>query len=155
MVSTLNEAQAWLVVLIFLAVMGGVVILLALAGGLRARSGPGTGRMAADEAQRRELAELGARLTALEQGVARVVDALPRSIQGVGVVRYNPFSDMGGNMSFSLALLDGRASGVVLSVLTNRDGARVYGKAVENGRSSYPLSDEERQALALAQGQRT
>jgi len=154
-VSTLNEAQAWLVVLIFLAVMGGVVIVLALAGGLRARSASGTGRMAADEAQRRELAELGARLAALEQGVARVVDALPRSIQGVGVVRYNPFSDMGGNMSFSLALLDGRASGVVVSVLTNRDGSRVYGKAVENGTSSYPLSDEERQALALAQGQRT
>ncbi|HYM90876.1 MAG TPA: DUF4446 family protein [bacterium] len=152
--TTHSDAQAWLVVLILLAVLGGVIILFALAQGLRSRSAPAAGTMAADESHRRELAEISARLAALEQGMARVVDALPRSIQGVGVVRYNPFPDTGSNMSFSLALLDGRASGVVVSVLTNRDGSRVYGKAVENGRSSYPLSDEERQALALAQGQR-
>jgi len=152
--TTHSDAQAWLVVLILLAVLGGVIILFALAQGLRSRSAPAAGTMAADESQRRELTEISARLAALEQGMARVVDALPRSIQGVGVVRYNPFPDTGSNMSFSLALLDGRASGVVVSVLTNRDGSRVYGKAVEHGRSSYPLSDEERQALALAQGQR-
>lgn len=152
--TTHSDAQAWLVVLILLAVLGGVIILFALAQGLRSRSAPAAGTMAADESHRRELAEISARLAALEQGMARVVDALPRSIQGVGVVRYNPFPDTGSNMSFSLALLDGRASGVVVSVLTNRDGSRVYGKAVENGRSSYPLSDEERQALALAQGPR-
>jgi hypothetical protein len=86
--------------------------------------------------------------------MSRVADAVPRSIQGVGVVRYNPFPDMGSNMSFSLALLDGHANGVVMSVLTNREGSRVYGKAVERGSSSYPLSDEERQALALARNNR-
>src|SRR5437588_232348 len=83
-----------------------------------------------------------------------VAEALPRVVQGVGVVRYNPFPEMGSNMSFSVAFLDGRANGVVVSVLTNREGSRVYGKAVEGGTSSYPLSEEERQALALAQENR-
>jgi hypothetical protein len=84
--------------------------------------------------------------------MAQMGKALPRSVQGVGVVRYNPVPGVGSNLSFSLALLDGRANGVVVSVITGRDGSRVYGKAVEGGTSTYPLSDEERQALAIARG---
>ena len=152
MFTALNDAQAWLVVVILLAALGVVVALLTLARVRRPRHGPPREAFVGDEPLRRELSEIHARLTALEGSMGRVADALPRSVQGVGVVRYNPFSDMGSNMSFSLALLDGRANGVIVSVLTNRDGSRVYGKAVEGGTSSYPLSDEERQALALARG---
>lgn len=101
-----------------------------------------------------ELEEIGRRLGAVEQSVSKVVEALPLSVQGVGIVRYNPFSEMGGNMSFSLALLDGRTNGVVISVLNDRQGSRVYGKLVEKGTSAYPLSEEEQQALALARGVR-
>ncbi len=154
MFTSLSEAQAWLVVLVLLSVAEALIILLALGRMLGQGRAPAAGKVSADETLRRELSEIGTRLAALEQGMARVGDTLPRSIQGVGVVRYNPFPDMGSNMSFSLALLDGRANGVVVSVLTNRDGSRVYGKAVENGNSSYPLSDEERQALALARDDR-
>jgi len=110
--------------------------------------------VSADEALRAAFAEINRRLEALEGGVAQITAHLPKTVQGVGVVRYNPFPDMGGAMSFSLALLDGRANGIVVSVLNNRDSARVYGKPVEAGESSYTLSDEERQALALARGQR-
>ena len=150
----LSDAQAWLVVLVLLSVAEGLIILLALGRILGSRRAPAQGTVTVDEALRRDLSEFGTRLAALEQTMGRIGDALPRSVQGVGVVRYNPFPDMGSNMSFSLALLDGRANGVVVSVLTNREGSRVYGKAVENGTSSYPLSDEERQALALAQNNR-
>jgi len=152
--TSLGEAQAWLIVFILLSTVEALIILFALGRMLGGRRAPASGTPTPDPALHRDLSEIGARLAALEQGVTRVVDALPRSIQGIGVVRYNPFPEMGSNMSFSLALLDGHANGVVLSVLTNRDGSRVYGKAVENGNSSYPLSDEERQALALARDNR-
>lgn len=140
-------------VLILLAVACGLLIVLVLISAVRGRP-PRGGGISADEDLRRELAEIGRRLASLEQSTAQIAEALPKTVQGVGVVRYNPFTEMGGNMSFSLALLDGRADGVVISVLNDRNGSRVYGKAVEQGASAYPLSDEEQQALALARGRR-
>ncbi len=107
-----------------------------------------------EDALHRQLAEISRRLATLETGMGQIVNAIPHTVQGVGVIRYNPFPEMGGNMSFSLALLDGRANGVVISVLNDRNGSRVYGKAVESGVSTYTLSDEEQQALALARGNR-
>ncbi len=140
-------------VLILLAIACGLLILAVLISAVRGRA-PRDGGILADEAVRRELAEIGRRLAALEQSATQIAGALPRTVRGVGVVRYNPFPEMGGNMSFSLALLDGRADGVVISVLNDRNGSRVYGKAVEQGTSTYPLSDEEQQALVLARGSR-
>jgi hypothetical protein len=61
---------------------------------------------------------------------------------------------MGGNMSFSMALLDARANGVVISVLNDRQGSRVYGKPVDAGVSPQKLSDEEQQAIGLARGRK-
>jgi hypothetical protein len=94
----------------------------------------------------RELDELSARAAVLE-GVGR------RSIQRVGLVRYNPFEDTGGNQSFALALTDAKGDGIVLSSLHTRTGTRVYAKAISGGRSDGALSDEEREALRLAMTQ--
>jgi hypothetical protein len=152
--TSLSEAQAWLLVLILLSVAEGLIILIALGQLGGARRVPAGATLSSEDALRRELAQISARLGTLEAAVGQIADNLPRSIQGVGVVRYNPFEQMGSNMSFSLALLDGRANGVVVSVLNSREGSRVYGKAVERGTSNYPLSDEERQALALARDSR-
>jgi uncharacterized protein DUF4446 len=91
----------------------------------------------------RELDELAAR-TAILEGVGR------RSIQRVGLVRYNPFEDTGGNQSFALALTDAKGDGFVISSLHTRTGTRVYAKAISDGRSDGALSDEEREALRLA-----
>ena len=153
MFGSLTDAQAWLVTLVLSAALGGAAIVMII---LRARRGtaapaPAPSGVAAG-GMPVELSEINARLAALEQSMAQMGKALPRSVQGVGVVRYNPFPGVGSNLSFSLALLDGRANGVVVSVITGRDGSRVYGKAVEGGTSTYPLSDEERQALAIARG---
>jgi hypothetical protein len=152
--TTSGDSQAWLVVFALVVGLVGLIAVFSVARVWRSGRAPTGSASPVDPSVHEEVTEIRTRLEALEQGVARVADALPRSVQGVGVVRYNPFPDMGSNMSFSLALLDGRANGVVVSVLTNRDGSRVFGKMVENGTSSYPLSDEERQALALAQGNR-
>jgi hypothetical protein len=73
-----------------------------------------------------------------------------RAIQKVGVVRYNPFADSGGDQSFAIALLDAEGTGIVVSSLHSRTDTRVFAKAVKSGRSTYPLSDEEQDAIKKA-----
>lgn len=72
------------------------------------------------------------------------------SITKVGVVRFNPFKDTGGDQSFAIALLDSNNNGLVLSSLYTREGTRVYTKPIEAGKSSYNLSDEEKEAINKA-----
>ena len=80
-----------------------------------------------------------------------VLEALGRrAVQRVGLVRFNPFEDTGGNQSFALALIDGRGTGIIVSSLHSRTGTRVYAKAVTEGTPDGALSDEERRALAIA-----
>ncbi len=91
----------------------------------------------------RELDELAARMAVLE-GAQR------RSFQRVGLVRYNPFEETGGNQSFALALLDAGGDGWVLSSLHARSGTRVYAKSIKAGRADTGLSEEETAALGQA-----
>ena len=79
------------------------------------------------------------------------LDALSqRTIQKVAVIRYNPFSDTGGDQSFAIALLDSLGNGVVLSSLHSRTDTRVFAKPVQSGRSKFQLSDEEEDAIKKA-----
>ncbi len=73
-----------------------------------------------------------------------------RAVQKVGIIRFNPFEDTGGDQSFAIALLDAAGNGVVLSSLYSRTGNRVFAKPVEAGRSRHPLTDEEREAINQA-----
>ncbi|MFQ6000485.1 MAG: DUF4446 family protein [Anaerolineae bacterium] len=75
---------------------------------------------------------------------------LERSIQRVGVVRFNAFPDVGGDQSFAIALLDNHGDGVVISSLQGRTENRVYAKPLKRWDSTYALSDEEKQAIAKA-----
>lgn len=74
------------------------------------------------------------------------------SVQKVGIVRFNPFSDIGSNQSFVIALLDQKDDGVVISSLHAKEGTRIYAKPIKNGESEYPLSKEEEEALRKAIG---
>ncbi len=71
-------------------------------------------------------------------------------IQKIGLIRFNPFKEMGGDHSFSLAILDGEDSGVVITGLHTRDRTRVYMKAIKKGKSEYELSNDEKKALESA-----
>ena len=74
-----------------------------------------------------------------------------QSLHKVGVIRFNPFKDVGGNQSFSIALLDGKNSGLVISSLYTRAGARIYAKPITKGGSKkHPLTEEEKQAIKIA-----
>ena len=90
------------------------------------------------------------RLGRVDQNVQSLERVLSTAIQRVGLVRFNPFNETGGDQSFAVALLDQQGNGVVISSLHNRAETRVYAKPVEGGQSSYTLSDEERQALSQA-----
>lgn len=87
--------------------------------------------------------ELGARSAVLE-------GRSQRAFSRIGLVRFNPFEDTGGNQSFALALLDGRGDGFVVSSLHSRTGTRLYAKAIGGGASDTALSDEESEALRQA-----
>ena len=72
-------------------------------------------------------------------------------IQKVGLVRFNPFKELGGDHSFSLALLNAKDTGVVITGLHTRERTRVYVKDIKKGKSELELSEEEKRALKRAQ----
>jgi len=75
------------------------------------------------------------------------------SLQKIGVVRFNPFRGVGGDQSFSIAILDANNSGVVITSLYTREENRIYGKPIKAGWSEYSLSEEEKKAIEIAQKQ--
>ena len=76
---------------------------------------------------------------------------LPDSIQCVGLVRFQAFSDYGGDQSFAQALANASGDGVVLSGIFAREGSRVYAKPLTTWSSAYSLSFEEEEAINQAQ----
>lgn len=78
-----------------------------------------------------------------------------RGLSKVGMVRFNPFKDVGGNQSFAIALLNGKNNGLTLSSLYTREGTRIYAKAITDSQSEeHPLTNEEKQAIEIAIGKK-
>jgi hypothetical protein len=71
----------------------------------------------------------------------------------LGLVRFNPFDDTGGNQSFALAILDANNDGFVVTSLHSRTGTRLYAKAIFGGVSETTLGAEEAQAVEIAVSQ--
>jgi hypothetical protein len=86
----------------------------------------------------------------LRHDVSSLETNFAATLQCVGLVRYNPFEETGGDQSFALALLDRRGDGVVISSLHGRAATRFYAKPVRGGSSTLSLSDEEVQAVQQA-----
>jgi len=93
----------------------------------------------------RDVNRLEARTVVLERD-------LRTALGRVGLVRYNPFEDTGGALSFALAILDANGTGFVVSSLHARGGTRLYAKPIHSGRSDAALSDEETEAVNRAMG---
>lgn len=93
---------------------------------------------------------LSQRLDALNKLHQELEAITQRAIQKVGVVRYSAFTDTGGDQSFAIALLDSEGTGIIVSSLHSRTDTRVFAKPVQAGRSRYPLSDEEQDAIRKA-----
>lgn len=73
-------------------------------------------------------------------------------VQKIGILRFNPFANTGGDQSFILSILDGNDNGIVLTSLHSRGTTRWYAKNVRNGKGvDHQLSDEEQQAIKQAE----
>lgn len=89
-------------------------------------------------------------MDSLEKKSFELESKLSYAIQKVGVVRYNAFADMGSELSYSFALLDENLNGIIITSLYGREHNTSYGKPIINGKSKYPLSVEEMQAIDRA-----
>lgn len=79
------------------------------------------------------------------------IDENKMHLQKIGFSRYNPFTDTGGDQSFSLALLDEKGTGIVISSLHSRENTRLYAKKVVSGKvDAQATSKEEEQVIKEA-----
>ena len=88
--------------------------------------------------------------TRLQSRLATAEERLDGAVTHHGLVRYDAYNEMSGRQSTSIALLDGRGSGVVVSSIHHRDQARLYAKQVVEGRGQLELSPEEQEAIRVA-----
>ena len=89
-------------------------------------------------------------VTQVHQRLDAVQASLADAISHIAVVRYDAFSDMGGRMSFSVAMLDDIGDGLVLTSINGRTETRTYAKGVKAGASEASLSPEEEQVVGWA-----
>jgi hypothetical protein len=99
--------------------------------------------LAQETRNKKDINDLIKRITAVEEDGKL-------HIQKVGLVRFNPFKELGGDHSFSLCILDSEDSGIVITSLHTRDRTRVYMKQIIKGKSDTELSEEEKKALTKA-----
>jgi uncharacterized membrane protein YecN with MAPEG domain len=106
-------------------------------------------------------ASLHEQFQALSEYVQEAADRLDARVKGAearlehavayrALVRYDAYGEMSGRQSTSIALLDARRSGVILSSIHHRDHARLYAKEIHEGQSELELSPEEDEAIRLA-----
>ena len=93
------------------------------------------------------------RVERLRADLDRLASRLPGRIQGVGLVRFQAFSDFGGDQSFSLALTDADGNGVIITSIYAPEGTRFYAKSLRDWTSSQSLSFEEEEAVTMAKSQ--
>jgi len=102
----------------------------------------------------KKLQPLGAPATSdlenINRALKRLEEKFSSSLQHVSVVRYNAFDDVGSDLSFSVAVLDERGNGFVISSLYGRNETRTFAKPVKGGKSEYKLSNEEVAAIRKA-----
>jgi len=115
--------------------------------------GPGVGVIGIGVAiiAHRRAARAVAECTALVNGsVGSRGTVDPRALRDLAIVRYDALSEMSGQLSFSVALLNALGDGVVLSSINGRSETRTYAKVVRGGAGTQPLSPEEEHAVRAA-----
>ena len=85
-----------------------------------------------------------------KQKIQTIMDHLDQTYQKVGLVKYDAFNEMGGKLSFSLALLNRKNDGFIINAMHSREGCYTYIKEIINGNSIILLADEEKEALEMA-----
>ena len=82
--------------------------------------------------------------------IKKMIENLRDCYQRVGIVKYDAFKEMGGKLSFSVALLNDNETGFIVNSIHSSEGCYVYTKEIVNGECAISLGDEEKKALTLA-----
>ncbi|MBE5849194.1 MAG: DUF4446 family protein [Lachnospiraceae bacterium] len=82
--------------------------------------------------------------------IKKIIENLSECYQRVGIVKYDAFKEMGGKLSFSVALLNDNETGFIINSIHSSEGCYVYTKEIVNGECAISLGDEEKKALTLA-----
>ena len=101
------------------------------------------------------VAELKEENHQLRNRIVALQEALKGKVNAPIIYRYNAFSDMGSDLSYSTAILDDKDNGIVLTSIYGREVSHTYGKPVESGASSYTLTEEEKKAIRMVQAVQT
>ena len=107
------------------------------------------GKTAENFAKIKELVELTDKHT---NQLASIKEEMKTVYTKLGIVKYDAFNEMGGKLSFALAMLDNSNNGYVINSMHNREGCYTYVKEIIKGESFIPLGDEESKALRQAMG---
>ena len=97
-----------------------------------------------------ELEEIADLVKSNEEKIQNIYKKMESHYQKVGIVKYDAFHEMGGNLSFALTLLDENDNGWIFNAMHSREGCYTYIKEVVKGESYIELSEEERQCLEKA-----
>lgn len=104
------------------------------------------------ENQKTKIENIDKEIQRLFEASEKIYKLSNKGIHKVGLIRYNPFKDIGGDQSFALAFLNGKDTGVTISSLHTREGTRIYAKSIKNGvTDKYKLTEEEEKAIQIAQ----
>lgn len=85
-----------------------------------------------------------------KKDIRKIIENLRETYQRVGIVKYDAFKEMGGKLSFSVALLNDNETGFIINSIHSSEGCYVYTKEIVNGECAISLGDEEKKALTLA-----
>lgn len=109
------------------------------------------------ESLEEEIGELFGDISALKMAaeknrkdIKRMIENLRECYQRVGIVKYDAFKEMGGKLSFSVALLNDNENGLIINSVHSSDGCYVYTKEIIEGECAISLGEEEKKALMLA-----
>ncbi len=89
-------------------------------------------------------------ITQINKTIEDIKKDASNHLQKVALIRFNPFSEMGGDHSFSIALLDAHLTGFIITGLHTRERTRVYIKKIDKGKCGQDMSKEEKEALSKA-----
>lgn len=87
-----------------------------------------------------------------KKDISTLYHKLESTFQKIGIIKYDAFNQMGGKLSFCLALLDENNNGFILNSVHSTEGCYSYTKVIENGECKISLGDEELNALNIAMG---
>ncbi|MBP9748183.1 MAG: DUF4446 family protein [Candidatus Pacebacteria bacterium] len=98
-----------------------------------------------------EIVKLKTAKDSAEREINVINTKLRKSIRGLETIRFNPFPDQGSNQSFAIGMLNEDGDGVVISSLYSRERMSIFAKPVQNKKSTYELTAEEKEALSKAE----